>query len=246
MKIKSKSLLFLLVLFPLFYSNCLFVSMGPGVKGDGEIRSKPYTLDVFDVISIAGDFKVNIVEGGDFTVAIVSDQNLHDHIIVKQKNKNLEISIKDNVNLKPTQPITIAISCQGIQKLVNAGSGEVLLGNVAATSGLELSNAGSGQIIGKFETEKLNISIAGSGNVMLNTSVQSLKLSIAGSGSLDAPQLTTIQADINIIGSGNAFIGNIADQLNASILGSGDVSYQGGPTVKQSLIGSGKLINRDL
>ena len=246
MQVTNKILPVFLTLFALSITSCLFVSFGPDVEGNGEVRSKAYTLETFNSISIAGDFKVNIVEGEDFTVAIVSDQNLHDYILVNQKGSHLEINVKDNATLKPSQPMTIAISCQGIQKLVNAGSGEILLGNVVSPDELELSNAGSGQIIGKFETENLAIAIAGSGNVMLNASVTSLQLSIAGSGSLDAPQLTANQADINIVGSGNAYMGNIEELLNVSILGSGDVSYQGGPEVKQSLIGSGKLVNRDL
>ncbi len=106
-----------------------------------------------------------------------------------------------------------------------------------------ISLAGSGDIIGKdaFENQgDIDISIAGSGNVVLAGSGKSVRVSIAGSGDADLSGFNGGKCKVDIAGSGNARVGEV-ETLDVSIAGSGDVRYKGSSKVNSSIAGSGKV-----
>jgi hypothetical protein len=128
----------------------------------------------------------------------------------------------------------------GMLDLSVAGSGDVMLHGVAGAARIE--SAGSGDVHLGAVAGALDARLAGSGDLAADRVDGSVKAELAGSGDIKingghAPQLA-----VQIAGSGDFVFNGVAGSVSASVAGSGDihVAHADGPVAK-SVIGSGDI-----
>lgn len=205
-------------------------------------------MQPFDVVDIAGAFKIIYESGAEHSVRIeASEQELKEMTVYV---KDSELRIRKAV-AKPTvsfKNVKVYVSSPEIRKIELAGSGLFAASNaigsnddldveiagsgkVLITSASSLSSkleiAGSGEIeIGHLQTNEATAQIAGSGNINFGSLVcNELKAEIAGSGDVNCDQIDTQNAHVNIAGSGNVNLNGRVFNLTKDIAGSGKVNY---------------------
>jgi len=226
------------VFFLLTFTGCDLLNI---VIGNGNIKAKSYDLKNFTTVSCSGKWTVHIEHGADFSVKIISDENLFPFFDVFMHGDTLYVKERSTYHPESTEQ-KLFITMPTLKRLNAAGSlsGFISDFNQPADE-LLLSLSGSGSITaGPLTVQKINLQISGSGIVSAYGKAHDMKASISGSGTIKARELETDNADVSISGSGLAEVW-AKNTLNASISGSGSIRYKGNPSITQNISGSGSL-----
>lgn len=210
------------------------------VQGSGSVVEETRSVQGFSSFTLSGIGNVHIEQGQDEALVIEAEDNLLEYLTVRVDRGELEIGIREGVNLRPHEPINIYLSVINLDSIRLSGSGDVQASTFEANS-LELALPGSGRIaIDQLTATDVGVTLSGSGEIELAGEVVRQDLNISGSGDYRARDLASSSAEIHIGGSGSALV-QVDDQLDIVISGSGSVSYIGTPNVSQSVTGSGSI-----
>ena len=226
------------VFFLLTFTGCDLLNI---VIGNGNIKAKSYDLKNFTTVSCSGKWTVHIEHGADFSVKIISDENLFPFFDVYTSGDTLYVKERSTYHPESTEQ-KLFITMPALKRLNAAGSLSGFISDFNQPSDeLLLSLSGSGSITaGPLTVQKINLQISGSGTVSAYGKAHDMKASISGSGTIKARGLETDDADISISGSGMAEVW-ATTALAATISGSGMVRYKGSPHVTPSISGSGSI-----
>jgi len=215
------------------------------VKGDGNMTIETRTTGDYDGIKCAGSMDYILVAGTEGEIKIEGEENLLKHIITEVKNGNLIVKVEKGINLRPSdnKTIKITIPFKDINKVSLAGSGDLWNEDKILATDLDVSLAGSGDVVLNIETSSVEGSIAGSGDLTLKGNTNSLEAKIAGSGDIHAFSLQANNTVVSIAGSGDAEVVS-NESIKARVAGSGDIEYRGKPTKEDTKVsGSGTISN---
>ena len=212
------------------------------VTGSGTIISEKREVPIFNQIILKGSGKVILTKGENQNVRVNTDDNIMPHIQTEVKNGKLVISHERN-NLRPTV-LKFHITVANLEGVSISGSGDINGNDEFNSDNFYADIAGSGDIAIKVSANRLESNISGSGSIYLAGSTNSYNATITGSGDVDAFELRARDSSVVITGSGNCRI-SVSDKLRVKITGSGDVLYKGQPQISQSIMGSGKVKDRN-
>lgn len=189
------------------------------------------SFESFDSIAISNQADVFLSYGKEQSVVVSASEAQFNKLDLEVKRGTLVIKNKKNRGnkysswSKNAKRIQVYITLPTIKEIEIAGSGDFVMED-------------------EFNLPSLDISIAGSGDVLLKKgSADKFSVSIAGSGDVDS-NLETITSEVSIAGSGDVAL-IVEKRLEVSIAGSGDVTYKGNPDhVDVSSVGSGEVYKR--
>lgn len=238
-----KSKVFAAILLSMVFVSCNMSCnwMGKSIYGDGNIITENRKVTKAEKILLKGNFDIILVPGKTTSVAIETDENLQNYVIMSESNSELVFKTKSKFNLKSDHGIKITITTPILTGIHLAGSGNVM-GGGKFTGGneLKIDIAGQGDVDLNINTPKVDVDIKGSGNVNLQGETQRASFDIAGTGDCNAEMLKAENAKIKIAGNGNVKV--YADvTLDIKIMGSGDVFYKGNAEVSQKIVGAGNV-----
>ena len=184
---------------------------------------------------------MEVIPGEDFAVTIEAEENLMQYINIDKDGDKLKVKVMEGINLRTRKDIHIRVSLPKVESIGFAGSGHVnVKGTIKDVEKLELSVAGSGDIVAALDCPEVEGDIAGAGSITLSGTTRKLKLDVAGAGDCKCEKLLAEEVNISIAGSGNAWV-YASIKLDVSVAGSGDIYYRGNPSIKQSIAGSGDI-----
>ncbi len=191
-------------------------SFNKPITGDGNIKSQTRTINNSNVVNISGNFKVNINNGKQSSVAITADENILPYIDVNTDNNTLSIAVKSNVVINPSQIPTINITVPVVKAL-----------NISGKTQLQASN---------INTDQLAIDLSGKSDVLLAGHTTNLMITASGKSSIQSNNL--IAENITINGTGNSNISvNPIKELILNIVGKSDIQYVGNPSITKNIVG---------
>ena len=216
-----------------------------GVKGNGKMTTETRTTSDYDGIRCAGSMDYILVAGDEGKITLEGEENLLKYIVTEIKNGQLVVKVEKGVNLKPSwgKTIKITIPFKDIENVSLAGSGDLWNEDTIRSENLDVSLAGSGDIVLDIESQNVKGSIAGSGDLTLKGSTEDLEARVAGSGDFHGFELESDNTVVSIAGSGDAkVVSNVS--LKARVAGSGDIEYRGNPAKEDTKVsGSGSISN---
>ncbi|MBN1119065.1 MAG: DUF2807 domain-containing protein [Bacteroidales bacterium] len=185
--------------------------------------------------SIAGNLILD--QGNEFKFTISGNKSDVEEIITKVENGRLIVKTKSHVH--NLSDIVVRITLPELRSLDLAGSGDVVAKESFKSDNLNISIAGSGDVVfDNLTAEEVELSIAGSGDMIIKGKTKELEISITGSGDINTVEFTASDVEVNITGSGDAKV-YATDKLETNIVGSGSVYYKGKPLIDASSVGSG-------
>ncbi|MDG5491432.1 head GIN domain-containing protein [Psychroserpens sp. SPM9] len=215
------------------------------VKGNGNMTTETRSTSDYDAISCAGSFDYVLVAGTEGNITLEGESNLLQYVITEVKDGKLIIKTEKGKNLDPSfnKTIKVTIPFKDIRKVSLAGSGDLWNTDRITTTNLEVSLAGSGDIVLEVQTQKVSGKIAGSGDITLKGSTTDLTAGVTGSGDFHGFNLNAVNTDVSVTGSGDAEV-VCTGLLKARVTGSGDIEYRGNPSKKDTKVsGSGSIEN---
>lgn len=218
---------------------------GKKIKGNGNMTTETRSTGDYEGIKCAGSMDFILVAGTEGEITIEGESNLLEHIVTEIKNGNLVVKVKNKVNLSPSwnKTIKVTIPFKDINNVSLAGSGDLWNEDKITSNNLDVSLAGSGDIILNVETTSLEGSLAGSGDLTLKGNTNDLNVKVAGAGDISAFGLQANNTIASVAGSGDIKIVS-NKSLKARVAGSGDIEYKGNPEKEDTKVsGSGTISN---
>ncbi|MDO5981344.1 head GIN domain-containing protein [Flavivirga spongiicola] len=231
-----------LIIAMLFFASTSYAQWGKSIKGNGNVKIITRTTSEYDGIKCAGNMDFVIVSGTEGNIKIEGEENLLEHIVTEVKNNNLIVKTRKGTNLKSSRNKTIKITIpfKDISKVSLSGSGDLWNEDTITTTHLDVSLAGSGDVILDIKASSTKASISGSGDLKLKGDTNNLVAKVAGSGDFHGFDLQANNTEVSVAGSGDAKVVS-NETLKARVAGSGDIVYRGNPTVDSKVAGSGSI-----
>ena len=218
---------------------------GKKIKGNGNITTETRNTGDYDGIKCAGSMDYILVSGTEGKIKLEGESNLLEHIVTEIKGGNLIVKVEKGVSLSPSwnKTIKITIPFKDINNVSLAGSGDLWNEDKITTSNLDVSLAGSGDVILNIEASTVETSLSGSGDITLKGSTDNLSVKLAGSGDIHGFGLQSNHTTASVAGSGDIEIVS-NKSLKARVSGSGDIEYKGNPDKEDTKVsGSGSISN---
>ncbi len=229
----------------LIVSNVTEAQWNKKIKGNGNMTTITRTTGEYDGVKCAGSFDYILVSGDEGKITIEGEENLLEHIVTEVKSGKLVVKTKNNVNLSTSwnKTIKVTIPFRDINSVSLAGSGDLWNEDKIKTNNLDVSLAGSGDVIIDVEANSVDGSLAGSGDLTLKGKTNDLEASLSGSGDIHAFELDANNTVVSIAGSGDAEVVS-NKSIKARVSGSGDIEYKGNPSKEDTKVsGSGSISN---
>lgn len=176
----------------LFMAGLVFsfmLTVNPGIlnarskKGNGNIVKREFPVNEFTDLNIDGFLNVHLLQDDDHSLTIEIDENLVNHLDIKQFGNKLQIGF-DRDNIKPTKK-DLYVSFKTLEKLVFRGVGNIECDNELVFEKLSISNLGVGNISLKGRAEEVTLKNSGVGGIYaFDFIVQKLDLDNSGVGSV--------------------------------------------------------------
>ncbi|NQX86601.1 MAG: DUF2807 domain-containing protein [Flavobacteriaceae bacterium] len=215
------------------------------VKGNGNVTQITRSTSDYDAIKCAGSFDYILVAGTEGKITIEGEENLLKYIVTEVKDDKLIVKTENGISLSTSwnKTIKISIPFKDISQISLSGSGDLWNTDSIATSRLDVSLAGSGDIVLDIKTHNVEGSIAGSGDLTLKGITEQLDARVSGSGDFHGFELQSDHTVVSVTGSGDAsVISN--ESIKARVSGSGDIAYKGNPKKEDTKVaGSGSISN---
>jgi hypothetical protein len=215
------------------------------VKGNGNVTKITRSTSDYDAIKCAGSFDYILVAGTEGNITIEGEENLLEYIVTEVKGDKLIVKTENGVNLRTSwnKTIKITIPFKDISQVSLAGSGDLWNTDRITASNLDVSLAGSGDVVLDIKTDTVEGSIAGSGDLTLKGSTDNLDARVSGSGDFHGFGLQSNHTVVSVAGSGDASVVS-NESLKARVSGSGDIEYKGNPKKEDTKVaGSGSISN---
>ncbi len=226
--------------FPFLLGSCIS-GIGPGVSGNGNVKSEVRQMQNFTGVHSAGSIDVEIITADKYEITVENDENLLQYVTTTVDGGVLLIRYKDDVNIHDDHA-KVYVTAPSLKKVVVSGSANISFDDgLSSDRKFEVKVSGSGDIEGGLDAPEVIAVVSGSGNINLHGRTRDLDASSTGSGDLNFSALRSENARVRISGSGNARV-FASVSLDARTAGSGDIYYGGHPnSPKISISGSGSV-----
>lgn len=192
--------------------------MHSGVKGSGKREVQKRDLASFKSISTEGAFTVEVQCQKDQDVEVEADDNILS--MVETEVNGGVLYLKNSQSYSVHEPVVIRISVPDIE-------------------GLSVSGAGSIDISG-MKNEKFEIDSSGAPTIKVSGVTKVIDIDTSGAARIDTHKLHASRGVVDSKGVSKIDV-DVRDELDIKIAGPSLVTYEGNPTVNQTISGPGKL-----
>ncbi len=222
-------------------------SYGVSAKKLYDVKKETRNVEDFNQVALSLPGNLYLTQGSKNEVIIEADEDILAKIETEVRGTALNIGFEKWYNYRGTGQINVYITVKEINKLVLAGSGDIIAKSAINSDQLGLIITGSGKIlIDDLITKELKAVISGSGDIKVEgkSKANELKATVTGSGDFDSNNLEFGNANLTITGSGT-IRALVTEDLDANITGSGKIYYKGKPIIDANITGSGKIKNEN-
>ncbi|MGY3053589.1 hypothetical protein ACVWYG_001789 [Pedobacter sp. UYEF25] len=228
MKIISSSLLVLLLASLSFFSKA---QDQPQVKNFSAIVAG----GPIDVVVTLGNSESCRFEGDAEAIATLLAQVEGSTLVIRP-----QMSWKSWERKYSGKKITAYVAAKKLSSFTMSGSGSMEVKGTVNVSELSVVLSGSGNLSLSSKSKNISAVLSGSGKLNITGEANDASITLSGSTIFQGKDFSVTNLSAQMSGSGVVNI-EVSDNINAVISGSASVNYTGDPTVKQTILGSGKV-----
>lgn len=230
---------FLLSLLSLFFSACN--SFGERVHGDGNVQSVNRPSREFNGVVVNSNINLHIRQDSDWSVKLVTDNNLMDLIETEVHGDILEIKVRNNYNLDPSKSIDAYVTAPEFRRLSASGASEIESETKIVSSGtMDIDISGASNINLDLKAPRVKAGLSGASKATLRGETKDISLNGSGASQFRCFELMAENADIDVSGSSDADV-FASVNLKAESSGASNVRYKGSPSVNSNTSGAGSV-----
>jgi len=207
---------------------------GVKVIGSGNVISKTFDFSDFTGINAQSGMHVELTESDTFSVELVADDNVIEHIEVSKSGDTLRIRPKGNSQFRSTT-LTAKVTMPELYRLELSGGSHVDITGFDSSNDLSVKLSGGSHLNdsmapGVITSGNTDFSLSGGSHVTLSGSAEALDVSCSGGSHIDLEDFSVDNADIKLSGGSHATV-NVSGTLNVDLSGGSKVYYSGDPTI---------------
>lgn len=190
--------------------SAIAISASSSITYAYSFDSKTFSYTNFHKIEASGAWKLKISHADKYSVKIIADKNVMDHLIIKQEGDVLKLDWKPGFSLDlGNGKVSAEVIMPQLDRIDTSGAVKLKFGGFN-TSNFILQTSGASMIAGKNNQIKdLSIKASGASKINLeDNSIQNTKLDLSGATKLDL---------------------NVSGDLTGNVSGVAKVDYNGNP-----------------
>lgn len=211
------------------------------VRGSGQVVEETREVGAFTGIVLSGIGTLHIETGADTALRIEAEDNLLPYFETVVRGDKLEISVRNGVDFRPTEPVNFYVTVVNLNSIDISGAGGVEAPALEAEDfSVVLSGAGNAHL-DALDAQRLTAQLSGVGSLEIDEgAVETQQIEISGAGDYRARDVQSAQMTVQLSGVGSAEVW-VRESLDVEISGAGSVRYRGTPAVEQDISGVGSL-----
>lgn len=211
------------------------------VRGKGNYVTQTHNIQDFEKLDLSGVFNVTLIQGNRNSVTIEAQENLHQYIIIDQRNHTLDIHFPRKFNLRKHKKINIEIVFTDLKEIETSMVGNLKSDGILKLESLKFENSSVGSTHLDLNVKKLDADLSAVGNITFSGWARKATINSSIVGKLDAQDLHVDYLDID-----NSSVGTVkvhADvELSIEHSGIGSLHYTGNAQITDlSSSGIGKV-----
>lgn len=176
------------------------VTLGDGVEGSGDLVTQSYDFDDFDRIEVGSAFELDVTVGPDASVEVTTDDNIVEHLEVKQRGDRLDLRL-DGVGFR-SGTLRAKVTVPDLTSLEATGATDVL-------------------VVG-IDTDDFDLDVSGASEVSLGGSADRAEIDVNGASDVDLDAFAIGDADVEINGASDVQMRS-ADAVSGQLNGASDL-----------------------
>ena len=217
---------FLLLSLALIITSCVNAQFRKTVNGNGRVLTEERTPVNASGIRVSTGIDVYLRQGDKPELTVEADENLHRHIIAREKNGILEIYT--DVNMRRAKTKTVYVTLKEINTVATSSAGNITGISAIESDNIRIAASSAGDITLEIYAREVNAVISSSGDVTLNGEADILSAVLSSAGNLNAYNLRVKEAEVTASSAGDAGI-YVTEKLSARASSAGDINYKGDP-----------------
>jgi hypothetical protein len=221
-------------------SSCHFFH-GEHIQGSGNVITQARSVSNFTGVDVSSAIDLYLKQDSAFAVKVEIDDNLQQHIIVREANGILYIKQEDNTSLDASGKIKVYVSAPLFKSMEASGACNIISENkLSSNEAIDIGLSGSSDA--RLELKAPKVSAGLSGACKLTLKGEAKEFTVDGSGSSDVRcfELMTEQTKIDVSGACDAEV-FASVKLDVQASGSSDIKYKGNAAVSQDISGAGSV-----
>jgi len=205
---------------------------GCALTGSGKVVTREEAFTGFDRVEVGNAFKVDITQGGTFSVVVRVDSSFEQRLEVVKEGNTLKIGLKDEGGDQRIQAGTreAEITMPELTGLDLSGSSDGTISGFKSTVALDVGLHGASSLQGDVEAGDASFDARGASKATLSGSGQNVTVVADGGSTVDLSKFSAVDANVNADGDSEVTV-NARGTLDAVADGNSTVYYLGSPTL---------------
>ncbi|MFA8433936.1 MAG: head GIN domain-containing protein [Marinifilaceae bacterium] len=209
-----------------------------GIRGNGNVISQDREVAEFDNIKVNGAFTIYLSQNDDYSLRVVTDENLHPVIRSNVKGETLYITTEKSIY--KSKELKLYIGFKHLRSIKANGAISLKSDQNLRFDELNIEINGASSASLALQAHCLSIDNSGASTIKLKGVTDELSIDISGAGSVNALDLKAQRATVDISGVGSGKV-NVEEDLKVRISGIGSVKYKGSPRITSDISFLGTL-----
>jgi len=221
------------------------------LSANAQTVTKNYTVKNFTGITASHMFTIEVTKGNKYSMSIEAPENLFDEIRIRQHDKELDLSlkndlpkklrdVKESIYVKITMPNLDEVELSGAAKLIGIGvftstSGEFKAEVCGASRikdlcieatkvEIELSGASRADIF--VDAREVDGEVCGASKLVLTGNAPKINIEASGASAINAKNINCKYMDLEADGASKAIV-NVTETLKVDLSGAAKCEYIG-------------------
>ena len=235
---------------------------GGSLTGSSNIMTREMYYSGFTKLDVSSEFEVDISRGNSYFVSITANDNLFQHLDIRQEGKTLHIGLKQpRIYVRTTQKAAIVMPDLYRLELSGASKGEVsgfssenpmefglsgassLYINSFEAGDAEFDISGASKVSGSIKMADCNFVVSAGSTVELDGSAGDVTIEASGASKVRLPDFLVDNARVSLSRVSKATI-NAGGRLDGTVSGASELSYVGNPTLGSLIISGASEIKK--
>lgn len=195
-----------------------------GVSGN---YSKTFEVSNFEVLNIAGPFRVEVKQDTAYSLTLTGDEEAVEDVEVNASNSALEFSYGKAFTNDDKERIAVTLTMPTLSALRLNANAQVNVSDFDSNN-LSLDMAGSSEAFVEAEVQSISLNMRGASGLKLYGKAQQIDANLSGAARLDALEMEIEDASVESSGASKAKM-NVRGELNVDPDDSSRIEYRGNP-----------------
>lgn len=226
---------------------CDDITVGTGVSitGSGTPTTRDYDVTGFSAVDISSAFSATVARSAIPSVAVTTDDNVIDEVIVERRGTTLHVGLRSGISLRRVEELAVAIAMPALRSVSVSGASNASLSGFTSERSVEISASGASTVVGDLIAERVEIDLSGASRVEITGLAPQASVKASGGSRVELGGFQVREASVRLDGASTARV-SVADTLTSvNVTGASKLTYIGDPDLRNVYTSGASSVDRE-